>query len=80
MEGGKKWHITPNGRRIYPLGAKQNTFTKCMSDGLKGNMITGDGLTKADLKTNRDKFKEVLDGCKVKKAPKRKIVRPKVTK
>ena len=62
MYGGKTFHVTPTGRHL-PLGAKQNWFTKCMSDGLKGNLNTGENLSKAKLKANKTKFREVLDSC-----------------
>lgn len=66
--GGKTFHVTPAGKH-YPLGAKQNKFTRCMSDGLTGNMITGVDLSREQLQANRDKFKQVLGTCKTKKAP-----------
>lgn len=65
--GGKTFHVTPNGKH-YPLGAKQNPFTKCMSDELKGNMITGENLTKAQKISNKDKFASAVGVCKPKKA------------
>lgn len=60
--GGKTFHVTPNGKH-YPLGAKQNWFTKCMSDGLKGNLNTGEGLSETKLQANRDKFTSVRKAC-----------------
>lgn len=59
---GKTFHLTPAGK-ILPLGDKQNWFTNCMSDGLKGNMNTGKGLSEAKLKANRDKFNSVREAC-----------------
>ena len=65
--GGKTFHVTPNGKH-YPLGAKKNAFTNCMSDELKGNMITGEKLTKAQKQSNKNKFADAVATCKPKKA------------
>ncbi|MBA7585783.1 hypothetical protein ES708_27772 [subsurface metagenome] len=59
---GKPFHLTPSGK-IYPLGDKQNWFTNCMSDGLKGQMNTGKGLSEAKLQANKDKFSAVKEAC-----------------
>ena len=60
---GKTFHVIPASGRVEPLGAKQNWFTRCMSDGLKGNLNTGKGLSAAKLKANKDKFAAVKDAC-----------------
>nr|BDI55198.1 MAG: hypothetical protein [uncultured archaeon] len=60
---GKTFHMTPAGK-MYPLGAKNNYFTRCMSDALKGNLITGKDLTPAQIQSNKDKFGAAVPGCK----------------
>lgn len=59
---GKTFHLTPAGK-ILPLGDKQNWFTDCMSEGLKGNMNTGKNLSEAKLQENKDLFSDVRKSC-----------------
>lgn len=63
---GKTFHMTPSGK-LLPLGAKQNAFTKCMSKELKGNLNTGEDLSKTKLDANKESFKLAVEACKVKK-------------
>lgn len=43
------------------------TYQNCMSKGLKGNMITGKNLTKAQKQSNKDLFASQVVKCKVSK-------------
>lgn len=67
---GKTFHMTPAGK-MYPLGAKNNYFTKCMSAKLKGNQATGENLTQAALQGNKNNFANAVAGCKPAGAAKR---------
>ena len=60
---GKTFHMTPAGK-MYPLGAKNNWFTKCMNGALKGNQTKGENLSQAALKGNKDRFGTAVAGCK----------------
>ena len=57
---GKTFHVCPSGK-IYPLGNKQNWFTKCMKGELKGKQATGIG---ADTAGNRSRFGKAVEKCK----------------
>lgn len=63
--------MTPAGR-LLPLGAKQNAFTKCMSEELKGNLNTGKNLSKAKLDANKQSFFDAVETCKTPKPAKAK--------
>lgn len=60
---GKTFHVTPAGK-ILPLGSKQNYFTKCMSNALKGKQAKGENLSQAQLQSNRNNFGNAVAGCK----------------
>ena len=62
---GKTFHMTPAGK-MYPLGNKQNYFTKCMSKALKGKQTKGENLSKAQIDGNRKRFGTAVAGCKPK--------------
>ena len=68
--GGKTWHMTTSGKVLpYPKG-KVGDFQKCMSEGLKGNMITGKNLTPEQKQSNKDTFADRVVECKVAKPSK----------
>ncbi len=67
--GDQYFHVTTGGV-VLPVPAKvDKTFQNCMSDELKGNMITGEKLTKTQKKSNRNKFASAVKACKT-EAPK----------
>ncbi len=72
---GKTFHMTPAGK-MYPLGAKNNYFTRCMSDALKGNQTTGENLSQAALDGNKNRFAAAVGPCKALKGG-AKVGRPK---
>ena len=62
---GKNFHLTPSGK-IYPLGNKQNWFTKCMSEKLtkKGSPLKlAKGKGTALVEKNREKFGKAKTKC-----------------
>jgi len=73
---GKTFHLTPAGR-ILPLGAKQNKFTKCVSEELVWDghsMLRAadrpDGFEKGvDDVHNRNLFKSAVYDCQNKLWP-----------
>jgi len=67
--------MTPSGK-LLSLGAKQNGFTKFMSKELKGNLNTGEELSKDLLKANKDSFKLAVEACKLDKPAKKAPAKP----
>jgi hypothetical protein len=62
---GKTFHLTPGGK-IYPLGAKQNWFTKCMSEKLtRGALKLQKGEGEVIVSKNKEKFGKAKDKCLV---------------
>lgn len=60
---GKTFHLTPAGR-ILPLGAKNNWFTKCMSDKLtKGTLKLAKGKGEVLVEKNKEKFGKAKVKC-----------------